>query len=757
MWLAVAIVVLALVGGFAILCWLRPHLAARAILWLPARLLYRLRVYRPGPRARRPAGPARLQPRQLHRRLPDHRGPPARSDPLRDLGTRSPACRCCVGCSDWPGSSRSTAPPGRGPSSRRCGPPARPWPGGEPGLHLRRGRHHPHRLPAAVPPRLRADPQEGPRADHPGLPGPLWGSIFSYQGGRFLWKWPQKLPYPVTVAFGKPLPPTAHGGRGAPGHPEAVGRRRRRPAPTSGCPVHRQFVRMAARHPFRPCVIDPTPASKDVQLRQGRWPAPASCAALLRPRPRATHQWSASGCRPTPAGPWPTSPLALLGKTSVNLNYTSSPEVVRTCLEQCAEAAIRPPRPHVARASRTRCRSMPGRRRADLPGRPAQADHDVAAAAGVPGGRAAAGLVPGPVRLGLRGAHARRPGDGHLLQRQHRRPQGGDAHARQPRRQRRVDDPGHRPAAAATALLGILPFFHSFGYTVTLWVPLQVGASIVYHPDPRQAKEIGELCRKHRCTIFLSTPTFLRFCLQRCEPDDFTTLRILMCGAEKLPPPLAEEFQEKFGVLPLEGYGCTELSPAAAANVPDWEQRRRQADRQQAGHDRPAAAGRRRPDRPPGDVRAAAARRGGLLLIYGGNVMEGYLGKPEATRAGRSATAGTSPATWPSTRTASSRITGRLSRFARSAARWCRSRRSRTSCTTILRHDRAGLRGDRRARREARASGWSCCTCRCNGTDVRRSVQAAERQAACRTCGCRASATSSRSPSCRSWAAASWT
>src|SRR5262249_40284715 len=43
--------------------------------------------------------------------------------------------------------------------------------------------------------------------------------------------------------------------------------------------------------------------------------------------------------------------------------------------------------------------------------------------------------------------------------------------------------------------LGVLPFFHSFGYTVALWVPLQVGASAVYHADPRQAKEIGDLCR----------------------------------------------------------------------------------------------------------------------------------------------------------------------------------------------------------------------------------------------------------------------
>src|SRR5262249_7678563 len=41
-------------------------------------------------------------------------------------------------------------------------------------------------------------------------------------------------------------------------------------------------------------------------------------------------------------------------------------------------------------------------------------------------------------------------------------------------------------------VLAILPFFHSFGYTVTLWLPLMVGASTIYHHDPRQAKEIGE-------------------------------------------------------------------------------------------------------------------------------------------------------------------------------------------------------------------------------------------------------------------------
>jgi acyl-[acyl-carrier-protein]-phospholipid O-acyltransferase/long-chain-fatty-acid--[acyl-carrier-protein] ligase len=37
----------------------------------------------------------------------------------------------------------------------------------------------------------------------------LWGSIFSFQGGRFFWKWPKQLPYPVTVSFAAPLPATA--------------------------------------------------------------------------------------------------------------------------------------------------------------------------------------------------------------------------------------------------------------------------------------------------------------------------------------------------------------------------------------------------------------------------------------------------------------------------------------------------------------------------------------------------------------------
>lgn len=118
-------------------------------------------------------------------------------------------------------------------------------------------------------------------------------------------------------------------------------------------------------------------------------------------------------------------------------------------------------------------------------------------------------------------------------------------------------------------LLGALPFFHSFGYTVSFWTPLQVGASTVYYPDPRQAREIGTLCKAHSCTIYLSTATFLRFCLKKAAVDDFKSLRILICGAEKLPVSLAKEFEAKFDCLPLEGYGCTELSPVVSLNQVD--------------------------------------------------------------------------------------------------------------------------------------------------------------------------------------------
>jgi len=182
-------------------------------------------------------------------------------------------------------------------------------------------------------------------------------------------------------------------------------------------------------------------------------------------------------------------------------------------------------------------------------------------------------------------------------------------------------------------LLGVLPFFHSFGFTVTLWAPLQLHASTAFYPDPRQAKEIGEICRKYAVTIVVMTPTFLRFCLRRCEPGDFTSVRLLATGAEKLPLKLVDGFKAKFGVLPHEAYGCTELSPAAAANVPDFEL----GTYKQVGN-KPGTIGLPLPGVAakivhPETFEPLPTGQEGLLLMYGPNVMYGYHGKPEATQA----------------------------------------------------------------------------------------------------------------------------
>ena len=75
---------------------------------------------------------------------------------------------------------------------------------------------------------------------------------------------------------------------------------------------------------------------------------------------------------------------------------------------------------------------------------------------------------------------------------------------------------------ASDRLLGVLPFFHSFGYTVTLWVPLQVGATVVTIPirgrRRRSASCAGSIAA--RCTS--PRPRFLRFCLRKSEPGDFS-------------------------------------------------------------------------------------------------------------------------------------------------------------------------------------------------------------------------------------------
>jgi len=180
-------------------------------------------------------------------------------------------------------------------------------------------------------------------------------------------------------------------------------------------------------------------------------------------------------------------------------------------------------------------------------------------------------------------------------------------------------------------LLGILPFFHSFGFTVCLWLSAAHGIGIVYHPNPLDAQVIGQLVRKYRVTFLISTPTFLQAYLRRCSRDDFSSLRVVLVGAEKMPDRLAQSFEETFGVKPFEGYGCTECSPVVSVNIRDFRApgfRQIGARRGTIGHPLPGVSVR---IVDPDTRQALQTNTPGMLMIKGPNVMQGYLGRPDKT------------------------------------------------------------------------------------------------------------------------------
>jgi acyl-[acyl-carrier-protein]-phospholipid O-acyltransferase/long-chain-fatty-acid--[acyl-carrier-protein] ligase len=163
-----------------------------------------------------------------------------------------------------------------------------------------------------------------------------------------------------------------------------------------------------------------------------------------------------------------------------------------------------------------------------------------------------------------------------------------------------------------------------------MWTVLMLGPTGAYHVSPLDYKIVGRLCREVKATILISTPTFLRGYLKRCQGEDFVNLDVVVAGAEKLPVSLCDAFESKFGVRPVEGYGTTELSPLVSANIPP--------DRSSGDDNRLREGSVGRPV-PGVEVRVVdpdtfadvPADEDGMLLVRGPNVMKGYLHHPDKT------------------------------------------------------------------------------------------------------------------------------
>jgi acyl-[acyl-carrier-protein]-phospholipid O-acyltransferase/long-chain-fatty-acid--[acyl-carrier-protein] ligase len=159
-----------------------------------------------------------------------------------------------------------------------------------------------------------------------------------------------------------------------------------------------------------------------------------------------------------------------------------------------------------------------------------------------------------------------------------------------------------------------------------------VGFGAAYHPNPTDAKTIGDLAERHGATILVSTPTFCSAYVRKCKPEQFAKVRVAMVGAEKLREPVALAFKEKFGVQLLEGYGCTEMAPVVSANTSELA-----SGPAGRGGSKLGSVGRPLPgvearvidlDSHEGPL----IGKEGLLLVRGPNMMAGYLNDEVCTR-----------------------------------------------------------------------------------------------------------------------------
>jgi long-chain-fatty-acid--[acyl-carrier-protein] ligase len=123
-------------------------------------------------------------------------------------------------------------------------------------------------------------------------------------------------------------------------------------------------------------------------------------------------------------------------------------------------------------------------------------------------------------------------------------------------------------------IFGVLPPFHSFGFTVSGIFGLISGVRVFYSPDPTDGKRLANSFDEWKLTIMCGAPTFIKGMLKAAQPGQLDTMRLCVTGAEKAPPELFEMLRqiEKPHCL-LEAYGITECSPGLTVNPVKGESR----------------------------------------------------------------------------------------------------------------------------------------------------------------------------------------
>ncbi len=450
----------------------------------------------------------------------------------------------------------------------------------------------------------------------------LWGSIFSFEKKRYFTKWPKRIPYRVTVAFGEPILPK-----------EATTALLRERLLDLGefCFQRRPILQ---RHLAPSCVYGLKKGFDKTALIDGmdgsiltRGKLLAAAIALSR-HLKKNHKEKRLGIVLPPGKGAFVANLAVLfaGKIPVNLNFTAGTQAISSSIRRGGVQTVLTAKAFVAKLP-----NFP------WPGEVVHIDKLLPKLkTDIVRWFLVARLMPSPLLCGLLGLQKRggreeavllftsgSSGEPKGVVLSHKNVLGNVAQFGQ-----MLD------LDSSDILLASLPLFHSFGCTVCLWYPIIEGLRVVTFPNPLDVSKNAELIEKHKVTLLLATPGFLRGYLKRAKPEQLRTLKLTITGAEKLPRELATEFENKFGKTIHEGYGLTETSPVASVNLPDPLRHSPEDSVQEAN--RPGSVGRILPGmtariKDPETGRALSLHETGLLFLKGPNIFEEYLDDPART------------------------------------------------------------------------------------------------------------------------------
>lgn len=455
----------------------------------------------------------------------------------------------------------------------------------------------------------------------------LWGSIFSFAGNKYLWKSPRLMPTHVFVAFGRPTPPEQVSVAWARRELLDLGEQAFQERPVLKRHLGRECVRTLTKHPTHIQAVDRTVGRRELTCAQ----LYAAAAALSR-RIRATVPERRVGVVLPPGAGAFIANLAIMaaGKIPVNLNFTTARAGLEASYKLGGIVTVLS-----ADAVRAKLPNFP------WPDRTLDLKAEIDACGGK---RAllpwliAAYVLPNQVCATLLG-----------LPKQGDREEAGLLFTSGSSGEPKGVVLTHRNILANCAqisslsilpescsLLGCLPVFHSFGFTVTLWYPMLRGCRVVTVPSPLDTRKIIDAIRDEQATVLIGAPTFIRPIMKKAQPSELRSLDLVVTGAEKLPDDLARGFMETFHIDIMQGYGLTETTPAANISQPHPPVVV-STNEPQLGR-RVGAVGRMMPGMTarivdPETWVELPFTQTGMVLFRGANVFEGYLDDAEKTRA----------------------------------------------------------------------------------------------------------------------------